>query len=171
MAAGGSPASRERAEGEQRARLAMQAARVEAIAAFPHLDHALSAMRLVAAPGLGTVGCDRGWRLYYDPTRALALASGDGVRLLVSDWIHELMHLVRDHHSRWDDMGQPPERQRLFNIAGDALINRDLAQMHLRLTPRDTTFDHLPADVNPQMTTEAIHLAPLESGEWTARAG
>lgn len=147
------------------ARTWMQAARAWTIERHPYLDTALSSMLLVERPGLGTVAVDARWRLYYDPERVLALVRPHGIAVLASDWVHEVMHVLRDHPDRWDSLGEPPARQPVFNIAGDALVNADVDDLDLPILDTDVTFDRLPpqARCTRTMTTEEVYqrLLPL----------
>ncbi len=135
----------------------VQAGRVAAIERFPYLDTALSAMIPVAVPGLGTVATDRRWRFYYDPQRTLEQTSEGRIDSVISDWVHEVGHQLRDHSTRWLAMSQPDDRHRTFNVAGDALINNDLQDLGLELLDTDVTFAGLPGDVHAAMTTEEVY--------------
>lgn len=137
----------------------MQAARAWTIEHFPYLDTALMGMILVEREGLGTVAVDARWRLYYDPLRVLELQKKHGIEALAADWVHELMHVLRDHHSRWDDLREAPDRHHVFNIAGDCLVNGDVADLNLTILDTDVTFDRLPpkAGCNRTMTTEEVY--------------
>jgi predicted metal-dependent peptidase len=140
------------------ARTWMQAARVWTIERLPYLDTALTSMLLVESVGLGTVAVDARWRLYYDPARTLALQAEHGIAALASDWVHEVMHLMRDHPDRWTAMGEPDGRRSVFNYAGDAHVNADVAELHLPILDTDVTFDRLPeAGCERAMTTEEIY--------------
>lgn len=152
----------------------VQAARAVAIERFPYLDTALSAMIPYARPGLGTVATDARWRYYYDPVRVLAQAAprGGGLDAMVSDWVHEVGHLLRDHPSRWADLAEPVERHPLFNIAGDALINADLADLHLPLLLTDITCESLRhVGARRDMTTEELYLRLREHAEQRRKSG
>lgn len=149
-----------------RARELMQLARSEAVRdeRYPYLASGLSSMLLVERIGLGTVACDVRWRMYYDPARVLYLhekyRGAKVLPVLISDWVHELMHLLREHPQRWVDINEPPENHPIFNIAGDAHVNRDCAQMGLPILDSDVTFDRLPphAGCEPTMTTEEVYI-------------
>jgi predicted metal-dependent peptidase len=147
------------AEQDAEARVWMQAARAWVIEHHPYLDTAVTAMVLVPRPGLGTVAVDARWRLYYDPARVLAIARQHGIEVLASDWIHETMHVLRDHHDRWDAMRHPPDRHPLFNIAADAFVNADCADLGLPLLDTDVTFERLPTEAacTRTMTTEEVY--------------
>lgn len=141
------------------ARVWMQAARAWLIERYPYLDSSLTSMLLVARPGLGTVAVDARWRLYYDPERALRLQQQHGIGVLAGDWIHELMHLLRDHLDRWEDLREPAPRHQVFNLAADAVVNRDVDELGLPLLEDDITFSALPpaAHCTPSMTTEEVY--------------
>jgi predicted metal-dependent peptidase len=88
------------------------------------------------------MGVDRHWRCYVNP----AFVQATPVRELAAVWLHEVAHLVRDHHSRakrlteasvkHEAAGQPgsapldpenPRREQVrLNIAMDLEINDDL---------------------------------------------
>lgn len=146
------------------ARQWMQAARAWTIEHFPYLDTALMGMILVEREGLGTVAVDARWRLYYDPQRVLVLQKKHGIEALSADWVHEVMHVLRDHHGRWDDMREAPDRHHLFNLAGDCLVNTDVSDLNLTILDTDVTFARLPkqAGCDRTMTTEEIYLRILK---------
>ena len=102
------------------------AARLYAVRARPYLATALYAMRLVAAPSVPTMGVDRHWRCYVSP----AFVADRPVEELASVLVHEVSHLLREHHRRGErfarehDLSGPAERLRM-NIAADAEINDD----------------------------------------------
>lgn len=141
------------------ARVWMQAARAWVIERHPYLDVALTSMILVARPGMGTVAVDARWRLYYDPMRVLELQRAHGIKALGGDWVHEVMHLLRDHPVRWEDLRDAPSRHRVFNIAADALVNTDVADLGLPVLATDVTFATLPpaAGCTRSMSTEEIY--------------
>jgi predicted metal-dependent peptidase len=143
----------------------MQAARAWTIERYPYIDTAITSMLLVPRPGLGTVAVDARWRLYYDPARALAIAEQFGIAMLASDWVHEVMHLLRDHVERWEWLNQPPDQHVVFNIAGDAFVNADCADMKLPLLDTDVTFERLPplAECDRTMTTEDVYARLIEA--------
>jgi hypothetical protein len=142
------------------ARVWMQAARAWVIERHPYLDVALTSMILVARPGMGTVAVDARWRLYYDPMRVLELQRAHGIKALGGDWVHEVMHLLRDHPVRWEDLRDAPSRHRVFNMAADALVNTDVADLGLPVLATDVTVTTLPPAAG----------APFASGLAPARA-
>jgi predicted metal-dependent peptidase len=135
----------------------VRAGRVLAIETCPYLDVALTAMIPVPVVGLGTVATDARWRFYYDPARLMSFPEARRRRVLVADWLHEVGHQLRDHAARWQLLGAPPQLHPVYNTAGDALINADLADLDVMLLATDVTFASLPDDVNRTMTTEQIY--------------
>lgn len=106
----------------------LQAARVWAVTQQPYLAIALHSLQLRWVEGYGTFGVDRWWRMYADPKR-------------VDDWsvpeigavlLHEVWHLLREHHDRAERFGVG-ERHLQWNLAADAEINDDLIKANLPL--------------------------------------
>jgi predicted metal-dependent peptidase len=116
------------------------AARRVAVQACPYLATALYAMAIVPTYAVPTMGVDRYWRCYVSPSFVAANEVPD----LAFVWLHEVCHLVRDHHGRADALwrrserhalapGTPaldptrPQREQLrLNLAMDCEINDDL---------------------------------------------
>ncbi|MEU6582172.1 VWA-like domain-containing protein [Nocardia sp. NPDC046763] len=102
------------------------AARLLAARARPYLATALFALHPVESPRVPTMGVDRYWRCYVSP----AFVNYTPVEDLASVLVHEVSHLLREHHRRSDrfarehDLTGPAERLRM-NIAADAEINDD----------------------------------------------
>lgn len=97
-------------------------ARAKVLVRFHYFSTAVMSMIPVERVGLGTFACDARWNIYYDPTLDWDLnQAACGI-------IHELEHLLREHHARRID--SDPWRA---NIAGDAEINDDLQEMKLSL--------------------------------------
>ncbi|AHH19500.1 hypothetical protein NONO_c47160 [Nocardia nova SH22a] len=102
------------------------AARLLAVRARPYLATALYALHTVASREVPTMGVDRYWRCYVSPV----FVDRTPVEELASILVHEVSHLLRDHHGRSDrfarehDLTGPAERLRM-NIAADAEINDD----------------------------------------------
>ncbi|MFC4374565.1 VWA-like domain-containing protein [Nocardia halotolerans] len=104
----------------------LYAARLQAVSARPYLATALYALHIVESPSVPTMGVDKHWRCYA----SAAFVDRTPVEELASVLVHEVSHLVRDHHARSDryarahDLAGPAERLRM-NIAADAEINDD----------------------------------------------
>ncbi|WP_278264141.1 VWA-like domain-containing protein [Nocardia sp. AG03] len=104
----------------------LYAARLRAVSARPYLATALYALHLVVSRRVPTMGVDRYWRCYVSP----AFVDRMSVAELASVLVHEVSHLLREHHARSDrfarehELSGPAERLRM-NIAADAEINDD----------------------------------------------
>ncbi|WP_042421929.1 vWA domain-containing protein [Streptacidiphilus anmyonensis] len=104
----------------------LYAARLHAARARPYLATALFALQLVESRGTPTMAVDRYWRCYASP----AFVDRTPEVELAAVWVHEVSHLLRDHHGRSDryacahGLTSPAERLRM-NIAGDFEINDD----------------------------------------------
>lgn len=103
----------------------LAAATLRLVISRPYLAVAACGLRRVPCPGIGTMGVDHHWRLYYDP----ATIAEWTVEELSGVIYHELCHLLREH----------PERApiavdtQLWNIAADAEINDGLRDEGVRL--------------------------------------
>ncbi len=98
----------------------LAAARLLALEWMPYLATALFETTPVVSVGLGTVGVDRHWRLYLDPD----VLDRWTVQELAGVLLHEVGHLLRDHHARATDQGSVDPLR--WNLAADAEINDDL---------------------------------------------
>jgi len=103
------------------------AARLQAVRARPYLATALFALHVVESRQVPTMGVDRHWRVYVSP----AFVARTPVEELAGVWVHEVSHLLRDHHARSDrvarERGLTGRGERLrMNIAADCEINDDV---------------------------------------------
>ncbi|MGW1882375.1 vWA domain-containing protein [Streptomyces sp. NPDC001970] len=102
------------------------AARLHAARVRPYLATALFALHTVESRRVPTMAVDRHWRCYVSP----AFVDRTPVEELAGVWVHEVSHLLRDHHGRSDRVARergltgPGERLRM-NIAADCEINDD----------------------------------------------
>ncbi|TQM83728.1 putative metal-dependent peptidase [Saccharothrix saharensis] len=103
------------------------AARLHAVRSRPYLATALFALHVVESRRVPTMAVDRHWRCYASP----AFVARTPVEELAGVWVHEVSHLLRDHHGRSDRFAAehgltgPGERLRM-NIAADCEINDDV---------------------------------------------
>lgn len=103
------------------------AARLLAARARPYLATALFALRPVESRRVPTMAVDRHWRCYVSPSFVAATPEEE----LAGVWVHEVSHLLRDHHGRGDRVARERglhgagERLRM-NIAADCEINDDI---------------------------------------------
>ncbi len=103
------------------------AARLHAVRNRPYLATALFALHTVESRRVPTMAVDRHWRCYVSP----AFVDRTPLAELAGVWVHEVSHLLRDHHGRSDrfaarhELTGPGERLRM-NIAADCEINDDV---------------------------------------------
>ncbi|MGW3146120.1 MULTISPECIES: vWA domain-containing protein [Streptomyces] len=103
------------------------AARLHAARVRPYLATALFALHPVESRQVPTMAVDRYWRCYVSPVFVDRMP----VEELAGVWVHEVSHLLRDHHARSDRVARergltgPGERLRM-NIAADLEINDDV---------------------------------------------
>ncbi|MFE6974054.1 VWA-like domain-containing protein [Streptomyces sp. NPDC057682] len=120
------------------------AARLFAARARPYLATALFALHTVESRRVPTMAVDRFWRCYVSP----AFVAATPVEELAAVWVHEVAHLLRDHHGRGDSYarrhGLTGRAERLrMNIAADCEINDDAFDEELPRPPGAV----LPADL------------------------
>ncbi|MGW4647925.1 vWA domain-containing protein [Kitasatospora sp. NPDC004289] len=117
-------------------------ARLHAARVRPYLATALFALHVVESQRVPTMAVDSHWRCYVSPSFVAKTSLAD----LAAVWVHEVSHLLRDHHGRSDRHARrhgltgPAERLRM-NIAADLEINDDafgdgLVRPAGALTPR-----------------------------------
>ncbi|MCB5181555.1 vWA domain-containing protein [Streptomyces antimicrobicus] len=103
------------------------AARLHAARARPYLATALFALHVVESRSVPTMAVDPFWRCYVSP----AFVARMPVEQLAGVWVHEVSHLLRDHHGRGERLARdqgltgPGDRLRM-NIAADCEINDDI---------------------------------------------
>lgn len=102
-------------------RARLLAARFRAAGDRPYLATALYSLTVVPVDGVPTMGVDRHWRCYVSPEFVAATP----VDQLAAVWIHEVAHLLRDHHGRAGGLAERHDHHRL-NVAQDCEINDDL---------------------------------------------
>ncbi|MFB7391863.1 VWA-like domain-containing protein [Streptomyces sp. NPDC059810] len=103
------------------------AARLYAVRARPYLATALFALHVVESRQVPTMAVDRHWRCYVSPV----FVNRTPVEELAGVWVHEVSHLLRDHHGRGDRVARErglagPGARLLMNIAADCEINDDV---------------------------------------------
>ncbi|MFD7968660.1 vWA domain-containing protein [Streptomyces clavifer] len=114
------------------------AARYRAAQDRPYLASALYALTVVPSDEVPTMGVDRHWRCYVSP----GFVDRTPVAELAAVWVHEVAHLLRDHHGRAGLLPAADQRDRhRVNVAQDCEINDDLVSDGLplpagRLEPR-----------------------------------
>ncbi len=102
-------------------------ARLHAVKVRPYLADALFALHVVEDRSVLTMAVDAHWRCYVAPS----FVASTPVEELAGVWVHEVSHLLRDHHGRGERFAReheaygPGERLRR-NIAADFEINDDI---------------------------------------------
>ncbi|MFJ9562226.1 VWA-like domain-containing protein [Streptomyces fuscichromogenes] len=104
----------------------LYAARLQAVRARPYLATALFALHVVESRQVPTMAVDKHWRCYVSPAFVDRMPEED----LAAVWVHEVSHLLREHHARSDrvarERGLTGAGERLrMNIAADLEINDD----------------------------------------------
>jgi len=117
----------------------LAAARLWAAARFPYLASGIFGARVVAAPGIGTVAVDPGWRLWADPELTANWTAAE----LGSVLVHHVCHLLREHGPRAGLAGVRPEEARTWIRSADAEINDDLVPAGLTLPGNPVLPQHL----------------------------
>ncbi|MGV2919074.1 vWA domain-containing protein [Streptomyces alfalfae] len=102
-------------------------ARLHAVKVRPHLADALFALHVVEDRSVPTMAVDAHWRCYV----SAGFVARTPVEELAGVWVHEVSHLLRDHHGRGERYAREHERhgpgERLRrNIAADFEINDDI---------------------------------------------
>ncbi|MEU6077894.1 VWA-like domain-containing protein [Micromonospora sp. NPDC047074] len=117
-------------DGPRLDRTKLLAARFRAAQDRPYLATALYSLTVVESREVPTMGVDRRWRCHVSPSFVDRLP----VPQLAAVWIHEVAHLLRDHHARADRLppGQRSDQYRV-NVAQDCEINDDLLADRLPL--------------------------------------
>lgn len=104
-------------------RTRLLAARYRAAQDRPYLATALFSITVVESPHVATMGVDRWWRCHVSP----AFVARTPVPQLAAVWIHEVAHLLRDHHGRARRLPPGTAHGHLrINVAQDCEINDDL---------------------------------------------
>ncbi|MFC4034438.1 VWA-like domain-containing protein [Streptomyces polygonati] len=116
------------------------AARLHAVKVRPYLASALFALHVVEDRSVPTMAVDAHWRCYVSP----GFVARTPVEELAGVWVHEVSHLLRDHHGRGEryareheehgpggrgETGVPPAEgwgRLRRNIAADFEINDDI---------------------------------------------
>lgn len=103
------------------------AARLHAVKVRPYLASALFALHVVEDRSVPTMAVDANWRCYVSP----GFVARTPVEELAGIWVHEVSHLLRDHHGRgeryaWEHEEHEPGERLRRNIAADFEINDDI---------------------------------------------
>ena len=83
------------------------AARLHAVKVRPYLASALFALHVVADRSVPTMAVDAHWRCYVSP----GFVTRTPVEELAGVWVHEVSHLLRDHHGRGERYAREHEER------------------------------------------------------------
>jgi predicted metal-dependent peptidase len=139
-------------------------ARLHAVRVRPYLASALFALHIVPSDRVPTMGVDRHWRCYVSP----AFVARTPIDELAGVWVHEVSHLLRDHHGRSDRYARKhglsgrAERLRM-NIAGDFEINDDAYGQGLKAVGIHPRMFGLPSNMLMEAYLAKCSLAGLGS--------
>ncbi len=137
------------------------AARRLAVTTCPYLAVPLHAIAIVPTYAVPTMGVDRHWRCYVNP----AFVRATGVRDLAGVWLHEIAHLVRDHHTRARRLTEASARHEAAGRPGDPRLDpdnprREQARLNIAmdLEINDDLFRGLadPTDTGPRLPDGAL---------------
>lgn len=131
--------------------LAFELWRNEALTLMPYAAPLLYRFSVFNAPGLGTMACDEGLRLYLDMDYCIKRGDAWSSQGL----LHECMHVYGRHFERARRHGVPSEAQALrdWNIASDCSNNDDLIQIGCKTLATGE-------DPTPSMLSQPDHLTP-----------
>jgi len=122
-------------------RTKLLAARLRAATDRPYLASALFTLSVVPSTVVPTMAVDAFWRCYVNPS----FVDATSVAELAGVWLHEVAHLLRDHHGRAERLPLPARHDRVrLNLAQDCEINDDLTDDGIPLPDnhiRPATFD------------------------------
>lgn len=95
-----------------------------AVVYLPYLATAVASLVPIECRAITTLAVDKFWRLYYNPE----YLQGKPPREVATMIVHEVLHLLREHHQRLNTVDQT-----IANVAADLEINDDLDEMPLSL--------------------------------------
>lgn len=114
----------------------LKAARILAAQKRPYFSSIIFGFNFVPTTDIPTVACDARLNFYYNPEFHMERDEAIGVIL------HEVGHVFRKHHER--SANKDPMT---WNVAGDALINKELRESGIRLP--DGTIDYRELGMGP----------------------
>ena len=120
----------------------LAAGRLWAASRFPYLASGLFGAQVNAAPGIGTVAVDDGWRLHADPSLTGTWTPAQFGSVLV----HHVSHLLRAHGERAQAAGVTADNAKAWVRGADAEINDDLVPAGFDLPGRPVLPRHLGAE-------------------------
>lgn len=153
-------------------------ARLIATTTFPYFGPAIACMVPKEKEGLGTLAVTKDAVLYYDPKVVMEWP----LEVLAGAYLHESLHLVRDHPAREVSYGVPLEKHVLWNLAADCEINDDILEAGLVLpegvfTPQSfklkngQTAEWYYHKIRERIKVAQLPLKPCVGGGWCGSGG
>lgn len=132
---------------------------------WPYLAGVLYNLKFVEVQSeeLSTMAVDSGWRLYWN-TDFVAKTDAKELATVI---IHECMHCMFEHSSRFDALPANPKDSKAWNLVGDCAINHILLRSGMEF-PKDTppvTFDLFNGKLDPLLTTEQNYFKLIEPSD------
>jgi len=139
------------------------AAKIIAQARWPYMSTLIFSLRIVEAPDLPTLAVDAGWRMYYNPAFVLEQIP----EVLATMVLHEALHCVSKHSTRFQSLGREDSSHVTWNLAGDANINEILDEAKMPWGEFDPVrYDSLAKyGVKKAMTTEVTFFTMVKHFE------
>lgn len=106
----------------EESRLRIMAAKIVAQNRWPYLSTVIFSLKLVPTSELPTLAVDDGWRMYYNPGFVLEYSA----EVLATMVLHEALHCINKHGERFASLSQSPDSHSIWNLAGDANINKTI---------------------------------------------
>ncbi len=132
----------------------LQVARYALSRSHPYISSVLLNLNFIEKEGIGTLGVDKYWRCYYDPTVVTVWPT----KQLEGVLFHEVNHLLRSHPERGEHF---PEHDKM-NIAADMEINPDIIQAGLEL-PQGVVFPKHIHQPDGLLAEEYYHKIPTQT--------
>ena len=147
----------------EEARLRIMAAKIIAQARWPYMSTLIFSLRIVESPDLPTLAVDAGWRMYYNPAFVLEQIP----EVLATMVLHEALHCVSKHSTRFQSLGREDSSHDTWNLAGDANINQMLDDAKMPWGEFDPVrYESLSKyGVQKDMTTEVTFFTMLKHFE------
>ncbi|WP_277212330.1 vWA domain-containing protein [Isoptericola croceus] len=115
----------------------LQVWRYLAMEKMPYMAGLLFSLRVLDAPGLGTLAVDAGLRLYIDFDAIADRSDDERAQML----LHEVGHLFADHHLLAEELGVDQRTKgRAINVSADASLNDDLRDAGCEIFADDGGF-------------------------------
>lgn len=134
----------------------LKIARALAASSAPYLSSILYAFTFVSVEDkdLPYVACDKSLNFYFNPNADMTMDE------LVGAVLHECGHVFRQHFSR-----RGVRDPRKWNIAGDAVINKDIRDAGLSLPPGTVDYEVEGIPLTAMSSTESVYEYAFGNGD------